>query len=64
MTFRTDHEFDEDEIAEAVTPGTWVTAAAAVSVLIIATVTLTIVAGVAAVTAGKSRSSPILRETS
>ena len=45
MTFRTDHEFDEDEMAEAVTPGTWVTAAAAVSVLIIATVTLTVVAG-------------------
>lgn len=45
MTFRTDPEFDEDETAEAVTPGNWVAAAAAVSVLIIATITLTIVAG-------------------
>ena len=45
MTFRTDHEFDEDEAAEAATPGNWVAAAAAVSVLIIATVTLTVVAG-------------------
>ena len=45
MTFRTDPEFDEDETTEAATPGNWVAAAAAVSVLIIATVTLTVVAG-------------------
>jgi hypothetical protein len=44
MTFRTDPEFDEDEINEAVTPGSVVAAAAAVSVLIIATITLTVVA--------------------
>jgi hypothetical protein len=45
MTFRTDHEFDEDQTREAAAPGTWVAAATAISVLIIATVTLTIVAG-------------------
>lgn len=44
MTFRTDPEFDEDEAVEAATPGNWVAAAAAVSVLIIATITLTVVA--------------------
>lgn len=45
MTFRTDPEFDEDETTEAAAPDNWVAAAAAVSVLIISTVTLTIVAG-------------------
>jgi hypothetical protein len=45
MTFRTDPEFDEDDTAEAATPGSLVAAAAAVSVLIIATITLTVVAG-------------------
>ena len=44
MTFRTDSEFDENERTEAAAPGNWVAAAAAVSVLIIATVTLTVVA--------------------
>jgi hypothetical protein len=45
MTYRTDPEFDDDEGYEAANPGSWVAAAAAVSVLIIATITLTIVAG-------------------
>ena len=45
MTYRTDHEFDNEDTHEAATPGTWVAAATAVSVLIIATVTLTVVAG-------------------
>jgi hypothetical protein len=45
MTFRTDPEFDENETPEAAGPGSWVAAAAAVSVLIISTITLTVVAG-------------------
>lgn len=45
MTFRTDPEYeDEDTRESAAAPVNWV-AAAAVSVLVIATVTLTIVAG-------------------
>lgn len=45
MTFRTDPEFEDEDMREsAVTPSNWV-AATAVSVLVIATVTLTIVAG-------------------
>jgi hypothetical protein len=45
MTYRTDPEFDDEDTCEAAAPGTWVAAATAVSVLIIATVTLTVVAG-------------------
>jgi hypothetical protein len=45
MTFRTDPEFDDDETREAAMPASWLAAAAAVSVLIIASVTLTVVAG-------------------
>lgn len=44
MTFRTDPEFDDDEAKQAAAPGSWTAAAAAVSVLIIATITLTVVA--------------------
>ena len=44
MTYRTDPEFDDDD-NEAAAPGSWMAAAAAVSVLIIASVTLTVVAG-------------------
>jgi hypothetical protein len=43
MTLR-DPEYDEDEVVEAIAPGTLAAAAAAVSVLIIATITLTFVA--------------------
>lgn len=43
MTLRTDPEFDDEDAREAADPGTWAAAAAA-SVLIIATVTLTVVA--------------------
>lgn len=45
MTFRTDPEFDDEDIkVDAAAPGSWAAAAAAVSVLIIATITLTMVA--------------------
>lgn len=44
MNYRSDSEFEEDEAVEVAAPGTWVAAAAAVSVLIIATITLTVVA--------------------
>ena len=44
MTYRTDPEFDDEEGYEAADPGSWAAAAAAVSVLIIATITLTVVA--------------------
>lgn len=44
MIFRTDPEFDDEDVKEAAAPGTWAAAGAAVSVLIIATVTLTVVA--------------------
>jgi len=44
MTFRTDHEVDDQAVKEAAAPGTWAAAATAVSVLIIATITLTVVA--------------------
>jgi hypothetical protein len=44
MTLR-DPEFDEEHVMEVAAPGTWAAAAAAVSVLIIATITLTVVAG-------------------
>jgi hypothetical protein len=43
MTLRTDPEFDDEEDKAVADPGSWAAAAAA-SVLIIATVTLTIVA--------------------
>jgi hypothetical protein len=43
MTLRTDPEFDDEDAKDAADPGNWAAAAAA-SVLIIATVTLTIVA--------------------
>ena len=45
MAYRTDPEFEDEDIRDAATPGTWVAAATAVSVLIIASVTLTVVAG-------------------
>jgi hypothetical protein len=45
MTFRTDPEFDDEDVKGAAAPGSWAAAAAAVSVLIIATVTLTVIAG-------------------
>jgi len=45
MTFRTDPEFDDDEAERAAVPfGGAAAAAGAVSVLIIATITLTLVA--------------------
>lgn len=46
MTYRTDPEFDDDEVREAAAPDMRAAAgaAAAVSVLVIATITLTVVA--------------------
>jgi hypothetical protein len=44
MTFRTDPEFDEDEMNDGGLHPAWAGAAGAVSVLIIATITLTLVA--------------------
>lgn len=52
MTFRTDPEFDDDQGGAQAASGGWITAALAVSVLIIATVSLTIFATGAALPVG------------
>jgi hypothetical protein len=44
MTYRADPDDREDRVVQAMASSTWVAAAAAVSVLIISTITLTVVA--------------------
>jgi hypothetical protein len=45
MTWNYDHDRDEDAVLQAPEQGTWIGAAVAISVLVVATITLTLVAG-------------------
>jgi hypothetical protein len=45
MTIQSDHDREEEMIRAEVAPGSWLAATTAISVLVVATVTLTLLAG-------------------